>query len=101
MWGPGPGSDGQAGVRRDAASESFPFVRGLAEDHGLKLVCHGDAHYQLEPDTEERGWLVNIYPGNQRLYHDRNRPKAPFLDAGRPWTLESVVRAAIAAMGDE
>ena len=39
-------------------------------------------------------WLLNIYPGNRRLYHDQNR-MGPFLSVPDDWTLLDVVRAAV------
>ncbi len=70
------------------------MVAGTA---GLRLRQCGDSHYQLEPFNKK--WLQNIYPGNWRLYFDRNRPqKPPYLNLPEEWTLTDVVMATIAAL---
>lgn len=80
--------------RRAANKELFGAARQLAAQAGLTLVQHTEVHYGLKGPT---GWLLNIYPGNRRLYHDRQKPKPPFLKMKPDWTLLDVVRAAIAA----
>lgn len=89
-----------AAVRRDAEFDAFPAAQAKAEANGLRLVRKTDAHYQISPISF--GWLLNIYPGNQRIYADRNRPDAPYLtlaatDEDRDWTLQEIVDAAIEA----
>lgn len=80
-------------TRRRQAREDFPAAYRLAAAHGLTLLIHTHAHYQLiHPD----GWVLNIYPGNQRLNHDANR-KGPFVRVKGEWTLISVVEAVIEA----
>ncbi len=83
-------------VRRLAASDDFRAAFLLAEHNGLQLVRHTETHYQLMPPG--KAWLLNIFPGNCRLHHDRNRPKKPpFLRGfeGRKWTLLEVVEEII------
>ena len=58
--------------RRKLAASDFEQARNLAETHGLFLVRRTDQHYQLTPNDD--GWLLNLYPGNCRLYGDTNRP---------------------------
>jgi hypothetical protein len=84
--------------RRESANDIFREAQQLAAQAGLTLMQHTDAHYSLS--NAPNGWLVNVYPGNRRLYHDRKRPKAPFLRLERNWSLVEVVNAAIAAMKD-
>jgi hypothetical protein len=55
---------------------------------GVMLHRHDDGHYAVEHKRVR--WLVNLYPGNQRIYADRNRPKAPYLSLPDPWTLQDV-----------
>jgi len=82
------GSDKAA--RRGQAAIDWTKAFIAAKDSGMTLKQHSDQHYQLShPD----GWLLNIYPGNRRLYHDKNR-KGPFLQVPLEWTLLDVVNAA-------
>jgi len=83
---------------RATATATFQHCLRKARAAGLRLVRHNDAHYQIF-GPGERGWLINIYPGNHRLYSDPKRPKAPRLARRMPldWVLEDVVTAAIAA----
>lgn len=86
----------QDGVKlRLMSNDTFVEARQLAAQSGMVLVQHSDVHYQLKGQA---GWLLNIYPGNQRLYHDRNRPKPPYLDVKLDWNLIDVVHAAIVAL---
>ena len=80
--------------RRATNKELFGAARQLAAQSGMVLEQHTEVHYGLKSPA---GWLLNIYPGNRRLYHDRQRPKPPFLKIKPDWTLIDVVRAAIAA----
>lgn len=57
------------------------------------LKRHNDVHYLLEPAGG--AWLVNLYPGNGRVYGDRNRPeRGPYLALPERWTLRDAVLAA-------
>jgi len=85
----------QEGAERRAVSNNeFGAASQLATQSGMTLVRHSEVHYQLRGQA---GWLLNIYPGNRRLYHDRNRPKPPYLKVDPNWTLIDIVRTAIAA----
>jgi hypothetical protein len=78
--------------RRDAAEAAFPEARALAASAEFRLLRHSVAHYQLwSPD---RKWLLNIYPGNRRLFHDKEK-SGPYLRVPDEWTLLDVVQAAI------
>lgn len=80
---------------RERAQVDYREASILAEKHGLRLTIKTQAHYQL---SKPSGWLINVYPGNHRLYHDRNRPKPPYLNVPMGlWTLLDVVKAAIEA----
>lgn len=76
---------------RQLAAEQWPEAQRLAETAGLQLLRCTEAHYQLR--SEE--WILNIYPGNRRLYSDPNKPRPPFV--GQPdWTLLQVVQEVVA-----
>lgn len=87
---------------REQAEAGFPAARKLAAANGLSLRRYDDTLYQLRSD---RGWLLNVYPGNQRLYSPKDRtPEAPILwaihERQAAWTLLDVVMAAIRADSD-
>ena len=84
----------EGAARREAGKEHFAAAHQLAAQAGLVLAQHTDVHYGLQSPS---GWLLNVYPGNRRLYHDRQRPKPPFLKLKPDWNLLDVVRAAIIA----
>ncbi len=84
---------------RVAATEDFGSSQRRAAGSGLKLVRHSEVHYQLS--SLKRGWLINVYPGNHRLYVDKNRSRAPYLRVPMGWSLEDVVTAAIVATKGE
>ena len=84
--------------RREVASRDFDDVRMPARVAGMRLVKRDESHYSLFWGPGQK-WLLNIYPGNQRLYHDKNR-RGPFVDmSGKgvddPWTLGDVLAACI------
>jgi hypothetical protein len=89
-------------VRRDRqenrsdAMQAFFAAKKLASANGLELRRVSDVHYHLR---KPGCWLINFYPGNQRIYHDKNLPKPPFLRfaPGDAITLEKMVNAAIEA----
>jgi hypothetical protein len=87
---------------REAAGEQFHEAERIAKAHGLLLTRHTGTHYSLTKrnDFREIVWRLNIYPGNRRLWWDRNHGKPPFylpFNLGQPWTLLDVVRAAVEA----
>jgi hypothetical protein len=88
-------------TRRKCAGHQFLEAAKLARERGLTLMQRSEQHYQLIGP----GWLLDVYPGNHRLYRPqpgRLHPKrAPYLDVRlRDWTLLDVVEAAPAATGD-
>ena len=86
---------------RQQATHDFTAAVELANQHGMGLIRRSDTHYQI---NHIDGWLLNLYPGNQRLYGDRNRRvKAPSVDLHiaaeemRCWTLLDVVHSLVRA----
>ena len=76
------------------AAAAFAVAADMAHSNGLKLVQKNETHYQLRGNR----WLLNLYPGNQRIYADRQQANTPpWLNVPDPWTLTDVVRAAIGA----
>ena len=69
----------------------------LAVKAGWRLRKHSDIHYSLWESAE--GWLLNIYPGNGRLYYDFRKKKGPFLKLNIEWNLLDVIESAIKANG--
>lgn len=63
--------------RRSLNANLFNDARSLASKSGLRLIRCDDVHYQIEHPS---GWLINVYPGNQRIFADRQRKiRAPYL----------------------
>ena len=87
----------EARYRVKQAEVDFPYAKELAKYGGLFLQKHTEIHYSLR---RAHKWVINIYPGNQRLYADKNRYKAPFLKLSSVeyWRLEDVVKAGIEAL---
>lgn len=93
-------------ARRQERQENRAVSEGMfaeaamcAEASGFRLVKHSDAHYSLRKfskrDTFLPLWILNIYPGNRRIYRDPNTiKKAPFLKLKPDWTLMDVVKVA-------
>jgi len=82
--------------RRDDANIKFEQVAHHCKTEGFELIKCSDTHYQLlwpRPKT----WILNIYPGNGRLYWDPNHGKGPYLRLRRDkrWNLGHVVHVAI------
>ena len=80
--------------RRARSAKLFSEAAELAEKNGMHLRQVNRHQYQLIWDA---GGLVNIYPGNCRLYLDKKRPPTPYLNIRDEWDLMDVVRAAIRA----
>lgn len=86
-----------AGERRAVmAHADFAAAQRLASANGMKLISHGD-QYNLAHETA--GWLVQLYPSNQRIYRPKGRkPYSPHITLDQSgWTLMSVVEAFIEA----
>ena len=90
-------SSGAKAARTDAAADEMSTASKAAASAGMTITQPSAIHFQLRG----RGWLMNIYPSNQRLYTDRNH-RAPFLrmPTDRDWTLMDVVVAAIEALAE-
>lgn len=83
------------GARRESNALLYGQAQQKASQAGMILEQHTDVHYSLQSQTY--GWRLNIYPGNRRLYHDRQHKKPPFLKVPPDWNLLDVIDAAIAA----
>lgn len=80
--------------RCDQACREFPEAERVARECGLKLLKRSATHFQLTPLISLGSWLINLYPGNQRVYFDRNRGRAPYLALPDDWDLKDAVKAA-------
>jgi len=85
--------EGQRSREENAAL--YVQAQQKAAQAGLLLKKHTNVHYSLQSQTH--GWRLNIYPGNRRLYYDRQHNKPPFLKVEPNWNLLDVVDAAILA----
>ena len=79
--------------RRALARDDFSEAEHIADEADLCLRECSNTHYQLIGD----GWIINLYPGNQRIYADKGGARAPYLEVAHPWTLITAVQAAIKA----
>ncbi len=79
--------------RRDSASEMFLEAERLAAEYGMELWQCSESHYRLIGPK----WSINIYPGNRRIYRNRES-RAPHLNLPGKWTLRDVVAAAVKTM---
>lgn len=83
--------------RRALGELLFDPAQVLAKANGLALRRCTGVHYQLFPEGKRASaahWLINLYPGNQRVYSPPER-RGPYLNLKRPWTLLDAVQAAI------
>ena len=83
--------------RRTQAKRDFREASTLAAQNGLRFSHINDVQYQLRGKTFGVSWLINVYPGNCRLYHDPQKT-APFLEISSEWGLLDVVQSAITAV---
>lgn len=85
--------------RRELTMAEFGPARKLAIKSGLILRRHSEHRYTL---MKRHSWLLNLFPGPQRIQSDKNRPKQLWIEyekvEGR-WSLLSIVLAAIEAEG--
>jgi hypothetical protein len=81
--------------KRDREKVDFQEASALAMAHRMRLFRHTEVHYQLR---HEDGWLLELYPGNQRICAPPRKVRAPVVDMrdrAVPWTLLDVVRAVV------
>jgi len=78
-------------ARRSAAKSGYPAAARMAAQHGLTLLRRTSVHYQL---VWPNGGVLDIYPGNKRLYRQKGKTRAPFLKVKPDWILFDVVSAA-------
>lgn len=84
--------------RRLSAEEELSAAQEIASASGVELRQCSWTHYQLSAGAGRP--LLNIYPGNRRIYSDPNR-RWPFVRVRRNWSLVDVVQAAIKALEGE
>lgn len=80
--------------RRQEALKVYQAAAQLATQVGWLFNRHSEVHYSLRK-PQGNSWILNIYPGNRRLYYDQNKPKGPYLKVKDNWNLLDVVQAAI------
>ena len=81
-------------LNRNQATADYDQAARLAKDHGLELRKISAVHYQLIR-PKPTYWILNIYPGNQRLYGD-NKHRPPFVEIkAKPWNLNLLVSSVI------
>lgn len=81
--------------RREQAYKDFCAVEKYATNSGMRLKMNTFAHYQLIVYHPRGQWIYNLYPGNRRIYKDKNH-SGPFLDfEQKTWTLIEVIQEAI------
>lgn len=84
--------------RRGASADFFEAVK-YASERGMIFVRRSASHYQLRVyagTSRDFFWLYNLYPGNQRIWIDRQH-KGPFLNFITQWTFKAVIIAAAKA----
>lgn len=80
--------------RRELADAQFKKAKRVAASVGMSLTRGDETHYQLRCPVGDAHWLVNIYPGNCRVYaNKKRRPRPPFVQVSYPWSLLEVVEA--------
>ena len=87
-------------LSRNEAEGQFRRAAELASNNGMRLLRRSHDHYQLIGPAS-CPFLQNIYPGNRRLYYDRNHKKPPFVDLPSEWSLRDVVKAHAVKIGAE
>jgi hypothetical protein len=82
------------------ARKEYNAVAEYATANGMQLTKSSDELYRLQGGD---GWIVEIYPGAQRLYRTFGPVAAPEMEVtlsrGR-WSLWRVVKAAVEAVND-
>lgn len=86
-------SQEEAEKRRAIGHDDFYIAQQIAISNNMFLKRHTSVHYTLKHND---GWAIQLYPGNQRVYRDKNQGtiKAPFLKLPFVWSLIDVVKAA-------
>jgi hypothetical protein len=74
---------------RMQAWRDFHDVRSDGYEIGITVRRCSESHYRFEHPS---GWGVNVYPGNRRIFKDKD---APFLQLPRDWVLRDVLCAII------
>lgn len=77
--------------RRLQAGLDFQQASSAAAQFNMRLIQHTETHYSLR---HTKGWIINLYPGNQRIFRDQNnKVHSPYLKLPNDWTLLDVVEA--------
>lgn len=77
--------------RRLQATLDYEQASGAAAQFNMQLIRHTETHYSLR---HNKGWIINLYPGNQRIFRDQNnKVHSPYLKLPNNWTLLDVVEA--------
>ena len=90
--------------RRNLNADLFLKAEFKAAQAGFLLRRHSNIHYSItnKNSNQENRWIMNLYPGNLRIYSDVNCPKkAPFLKLPLMWNLIDVVDALIFYSNDK
>lgn len=80
----------EADARRSRALVVFQEIGPRLVGTGLTLIRHTQSHYQIR---HRSGWILDLYPGNQRIYRNPTRVRSPHLKLPRPWSLGDVIDA--------
>ena len=78
---------------RNDSEKQWDAIQALADQNGLSVTMPTAGQWHIHwPE----GWLLQVYPGKQRLYWDRHH-MGPFirLPEGIRWTVLDVLRIAI------
>lgn len=82
------------GANRAEFYGELPHAQSLAKKAGLELVKCTKFHFQLR--SESPRWIVNIYPGQKKIWIDPNNAPKSFT-APRDWSLLDLVATIIEA----
>lgn len=80
--------------RIEDAKRDFKEAAILAAQHGMTLTRHNDG---VQYNLSTSAWVIQLYPGNLRIYSPKKK-RGPYLDlAGKCWNLVAAVKAAVDA----
>jgi len=83
--------------RRCRASNNFKEASARANDNDLLLIRHSSVHYKIKGEHKSKPFTIELYPGNQRIYHPTKNSPYIVLNKDK-WTLMDVVNAVIKAL---
>jgi hypothetical protein len=82
---------------RAEANEQFHAAVALAAEHRIELRKCSPFHLQLRVKLPDERWILNIWPGQKKIWMDYNAVNAPRFTPPANWTLLELVSAVIAA----